>query len=87
MYIYMPIVTNIDEIKERMKRVRNAKKPKTISSNTLLQVGNKENNEIQIDNNEVEEIPKDKFMLLLNIIMELQRDIDYLIEAHKKAKN
>ena len=78
----MPIVKKSDEIKERMKRVRNARqhKQKIPLSPVLKDV--KDTN-VELDDLE---LPKDKFMLLLNIIMELQRDIDYLIEAHRKMK-
>jgi len=38
---------------------------------------------VDVEKDEIE-LPEDKFMLLLSIIMELQRDIDYHIEAHEK---
>ena len=80
----MPIVTNIDEIKERMKRVRNARQhmkqiPQSLTQSPVLK-------DVKDTNVEIE-LPKDKFMLLLNIIMELQQDIDYLIDAHRKMKD
>ena len=81
-----PPKKNSEEAKKVMERVRNARqmikqipilnpKPGVEDTPLPVDVGNKED-EI--------ELPKDKFMLLLNIIMELQRDIDFLIEAYRK---
>ena len=79
----MPFVRNTDEAKARMELVRNARhhKKQQIPLSPLLE-------DVKDTNVELAEIelPKDKFMLLLNIIMELQNDIDYLIEAHRKMK-
>ena len=76
----MPFVKNSDEAKAKMELVRNARQhKKQIPLSPVLKDTNVELDEI--------ELPKDKFMLLLNIIMELQRDIDYLIDAHRKIKD
>ena len=74
----MPLLKNSEEARKLMERVRNARKQLPISTPVLKNI--KDNN---IEEEEIE-LPKDKFLLLLNIIMELQRDIDYLIEAHRK---
>ena len=76
----MPFVKNSDEAKAKMELVRNARQhKKKIPLSPVLKDTNIEVDEI--------ELPKDKFMLLLNIIMELQRDIDYLIDEHRKMKD
>ena len=76
----MPFVKNSDKVKAKMELVRNARQhKKQIPLSPVLKDTNVELDEI--------ELPKDKFMLLLNIIMELQRDIDYLIDAHRKMKD
>ena len=76
----MPFVKNSDKVKAKMELVRNARQhKKQIPLSPVLKDPNVELDEI--------ELPKDKFMLLLNIIMELQRDIDYLIDAHRKIKD
>ena len=75
-----PLVDYSDEAKAKMELVRNARQhKKKIPLSPVLKDTNVELDEI--------ELPKDKFMLLLNIIMELQRDIDYLIDAHRKMKD
>jgi hypothetical protein len=74
----MPLLKNSEEARKLMECVRNARKQLPISTPVFKNV--KDNN---IEEEEIE-LPKDKFLLLLNIIMELQRDIDYLIEAHRK---
>ena len=79
----MPFVKNSDEAKAKMELVRNARQHKKKNSLSPVLKDVKDTN-VELD--EIE-IPKDKFMLLLNIIMELQRDIDYLIEAHRKMKD
>lgn len=79
----MPFVKNSNEAKAKMELVRNARQHiKQIPLSPVLK-------DVKDTNNEEEEIelPKDKFMLLLNIIMELQRDIDYLIDAHRMMKD
>ena len=84
----MPFVKNSDEVKKRMESVRNARQhmkqipqssPQSIPLSPMLK-------DVKDTNVEIE-LPKDKFMLLLNIIMELQRDIDYLIDAHREMKD
>ena len=79
----MPFVKNIDEVKKRMERVRNARQILQSKPQSPVLKDVKDTN-VELDDLE---LPKDKFMLLLNIIMELQRDIDYLIEAHRKMKD
>ena len=66
-----------------MERVRNARQhKKQLSLSPIL-------NDVKDTHVEFDEIelPKYKFLLLLNIIMELQRDIDYLLDAHRKMKD
>jgi hypothetical protein len=79
----MPFVKNSDEAKANMERVRNARQhKKQLSLSPIL----KDVKDTHVECDEIE-LPRDKFMLLLNIIMELQRDIDYLIDAHRKIKD
>ena len=79
----MPFVKNSNEAKEKMELVRNARQHKKQIPLSPVLKDVKDTN-VELDDLE---LPKDKFMLLLNIIMELQRDIDYLIEAHRKMKD
>jgi len=84
----MPLVKNSDEAKTFMERVRNAKQNTKLNlppQPVLKEV--KEVKEATIVEEQELELPKDKFLLLLNIIMELQQDIDYLIEAHRQLKD
>ena len=79
----MPFVKNSNEAKAKMELVRNARQhKKKIPLSPVLKYVKDTN--VELD--EIE-LPKDKFMLLLNIIMELQQDIDYLIDAHRKIKD
>ena len=79
----MPFVKNSDKVKAKMELVRNARQHiKQIPLSPVL----KDVKDTNVELDEIE-LPKDKFMLLLNIIMELQRDIDYLIDAHRKMKD
>lgn len=66
---------NSQEAKELMKRVREGRKKKQIGESV-------EENEViakKEENQEDIKLPEDKFLLLLNIIMELQKDIDILM--------
>ena len=66
---------NSQEAKELMKRVREGRKKKQIGISV-------EENEViakKEENQEDIKLPEDKFLLLLNIIMQLQKDIDILM--------
>ena len=66
---------NSQEAKELMKRVREGRRKKPIGESV-------EENEViakKEENQEDIKLPEDKFLLLLNIIMELQKDIDILM--------
>jgi len=66
-----------------MECVRNARQhKKQLSLSPIL----KDVKDTHVEFDEIE-LPKDKFLLLLNMIMELQRDIDYLLDAHRKMKD
>ena len=80
----MPFVKNSDKVKAKMELVRNARQH--IKQQIPLSPVLKDVKDTNVELDEIE-LPKDKFMLLLNIIMELQRDIDYLIDAHRKMKD
>ena len=66
---------NSKEAKELMKRVREGRKKKQIGESVVENevIAKKE------ENQENFQLPEDKFLLLLNIIMELQKDIDILM--------
>ena len=65
---------NSQEAKELMKRVREGRKKTQIGESVV------ENEVItKEENQENFQLPEDKFLLLLNIIMELQKDIDILM--------
>lgn len=66
---------NSQQAKELMKRVREGRKKKQIGESVVENevIAKKE------ENQENFQLPEDKFLLLLNIIMELQRDIDILM--------
>ena len=66
---------NSQEAKELMKRVREGRRKKQIGESV-------EENEViakKEENQENFKLPEDKFLLLLNIITELQKDIDILM--------
>ena len=66
---------NSQEAKELMKRVREGRKKKQIGESVVENevIAKKEENQEDI------KLPEDKFLLLLNVIMELQKDIDILM--------
>jgi len=66
---------NSQQAKELMKRVREGRKKKQIGESVVENevIAKKE------ENQENFQLPEDKFLLLLNIIMELQKDIDILM--------
>lgn len=75
----MAFTKNSQEAKEFMKKVREAKANKT-------SLPKQEGKAIQEDNKPIEtnetshiDLPQNKFMLLLNLIMSIQDDIDYLM--------
>ena len=82
----MTLTKNSKEAREFMKKVREAKAKKAtplLQEDTRPQTGAKlprtqskssqTNDTLQID------LPENKFMLLLNLIMSIQDDIDYLM--------
>ena len=66
---------NSQQAKELMKRVREGRKKTQIGESVVENevIAKKE------ENQENFQLPEDKFLLLLNIIMELQKDIDILM--------
>ena len=66
-----------------MERVRNARQhKKQLSLSPIFKNVLPEVKHTHVEFDEIE-LPKDKFLLLL----ELQRDIDYLLDAHRKMKD
>ena len=75
----MPHTKGSKEAKEFMEKVRKSKKSKQLKELNKSESQDKSN---QQDNSN----SKDKTQLLIDIVMELQKDIDYLLVEHEKLK-
>ena len=71
----MAFAKNSQEAKDFMKRVREAKAKKPTPSRAPQK-------DAQPDESSLIDLPQNKFQLLLNLIMSIQDDIDFLLSKH-----
>ena len=73
----MSDTTKIDTIKNKMKRVREAKGTKHVLQDETSNLSTDTSSESA----DMPDLPKNKFLLLLNLIMEIQEDIDHIMKT------
>ena len=73
----MSDTTKIDTIKDKMKRVREAKGKKIVIQDEASNLSTDTSRESA----DMPDLPKNKFLLLLNLIMEIQEDIDHIMKT------
>ena len=71
----MAFAKNSQEAKDFMKRVREAKAKNSTPSRAPQK-------DAQSDESSLIDLPQNKFQLLLNLIMSIQDDIDFLLSKH-----
>lgn len=76
------MVVKDDIMKERMRKVREArKKAKNIDEKAKIAV---EEIKKDVDNENIVDLPDNKFLLLLNLLLEVQNDIDFILTKIKE---
>ena len=75
----MTFTKNSQEAKEFMKKVREAKANKTTLPTQEGKALPKDTKPIETNENTFIDLPQNKFQLLLNLIISIQDDIDYLM--------